>query len=217
MAAGMLLTVPSNLVAGALPRTRPLWTRGKGAELPPCWPGSSGSWSRSSRREACWRSPSPTSPRRWLPRLSFDDRCSAAVSVSARRRVAAFMALDCSASFAGLFRSRWPAPPSWRLLNLPVLLVSAFVSDRVAVAQWGLTRVVAGPASCALRPDDACRWRPNSATIMRSANATAAKPVRPRIGAGDAAGERRGLRAVAVLAGFLRALDPWHRSLRSAC
>jgi O-antigen/teichoic acid export membrane protein len=30
------------------------------------------------------------------------------------------------------------------LLNLPVLLVSAFVSDRVAVAQWGLTRVVAG-------------------------------------------------------------------------
>jgi O-antigen/teichoic acid export membrane protein len=30
------------------------------------------------------------------------------------------------------------------LLNLPVLMVSAFVSDRVAVAQWGLTRVAAG-------------------------------------------------------------------------
>lgn len=30
------------------------------------------------------------------------------------------------------------------LLNLPVLLVSALVSDRLAVAQWGLTRVVAG-------------------------------------------------------------------------
>jgi O-antigen/teichoic acid export membrane protein len=30
------------------------------------------------------------------------------------------------------------------LLNLPVLLVSALVSDRVAVAQWGLTRVIAG-------------------------------------------------------------------------
>ena len=30
------------------------------------------------------------------------------------------------------------------LLNLPVLLVSVFVTDRVAVAQWGLTRVVAG-------------------------------------------------------------------------
>ncbi len=30
------------------------------------------------------------------------------------------------------------------LVNLPVLLVSAFVPDRVAVAQWGLTRVAAG-------------------------------------------------------------------------
>jgi O-antigen/teichoic acid export membrane protein len=30
------------------------------------------------------------------------------------------------------------------LVNLPILMVSAFVSDRVAVAQWGLTRVVAG-------------------------------------------------------------------------
>src|SRR5207245_1601015 len=30
------------------------------------------------------------------------------------------------------------------LINLPVLLVSAFVTDRVAVAQWGLTRVAAG-------------------------------------------------------------------------
>jgi O-antigen/teichoic acid export membrane protein len=32
------------------------------------------------------------------------------------------------------------------LLNLPVLLVSALVIDRVAVAQWGLTRVAAGLA-----------------------------------------------------------------------
>lgn len=30
------------------------------------------------------------------------------------------------------------------LVNLPVLLVSAWVPDRLAVAQWGLTRVVAG-------------------------------------------------------------------------
>src|SRR6202000_3567383 len=30
------------------------------------------------------------------------------------------------------------------LVNLPVLLVSIFVSDRVAVAQWALTRVAAG-------------------------------------------------------------------------
>jgi O-antigen/teichoic acid export membrane protein len=30
------------------------------------------------------------------------------------------------------------------LVNAPVLLVSAFVSERMAVAQWGLTRVIAG-------------------------------------------------------------------------
>ena len=30
------------------------------------------------------------------------------------------------------------------LLNLPVLMISAIVTDRVAVAQWGLTRTVAG-------------------------------------------------------------------------
>jgi O-antigen/teichoic acid export membrane protein len=49
---------------------------------------------------------------------------------------------------AGQFRKAAPfavaAATDLALLNLPVLLVSAFVSDRVAVAQWGLTRVVAG-------------------------------------------------------------------------
>jgi hypothetical protein len=44
------------------------------------------------------------------------------------------------------------------LLNLPVLLVSALVPDRVAVAQWGLTRVAAGLLR-ALRPDDASARR----------------------------------------------------------
>lgn len=64
--------------------------------------------------------------------------------------------------FLGACRRAWP---SWRwslgqfgrgfpfavagatemaLGNAPVLLVSAFVADRVAVAQWGLTRVIAG-------------------------------------------------------------------------
>jgi O-antigen/teichoic acid export membrane protein len=49
---------------------------------------------------------------------------------------------------AGQFRKAAPfavaSAADLVLLNLPVLLVSAFVSDRVAVAQWGLTRVVAG-------------------------------------------------------------------------
>jgi O-antigen/teichoic acid export membrane protein len=74
-----------------------------------------------------------------------------------------FVAFDAPRQFSFLRRSH--ASPSWpwiigqfrnaapfamasatelALLNLPVLLVSAWVSDRVAVAQWGLTRVAAG-------------------------------------------------------------------------
>jgi O-antigen/teichoic acid export membrane protein len=49
---------------------------------------------------------------------------------------------------AGQFRKATPfavaGAAELALLNLPVLLVSAFVVDRVAVAQWGLTRVAAG-------------------------------------------------------------------------
>jgi hypothetical protein len=48
----------------------------------------------------------------------------------------------------GQFRRSFPfaiaASTEVALQNLPVLLVSAFVADRLAVAQWGLTRVVAG-------------------------------------------------------------------------
>ena len=47
----------------------------------------------------------------------------------------------------GQFRSSLPfaiaSGTEIALQNLPLLLVSAFVNDRVAVAQWGLTRVVA--------------------------------------------------------------------------
>ena len=74
-----------------------------------------------------------------------------------------FLAIDAPRLFPVLRRMR--ATHSWRwtvgqfrkaapfgvagaaelaLVNLPVLLVSAFVSDRMAVAQWGLTRIVAG-------------------------------------------------------------------------
>lgn len=76
-----------------------------------------------------------------------------------------FMAIDARRLFPFLRVGRARARVSWRwtagqfrrafpfaiaggteiaLLNLPVLLVSALVVDRVAVAQWGLTRVVAG-------------------------------------------------------------------------
>ncbi len=49
---------------------------------------------------------------------------------------------------SGQFRRAFPfaiaGSTEIALQNLPVLLVSAFVVDRIAVAQWGLTRVVAG-------------------------------------------------------------------------
>jgi O-antigen/teichoic acid export membrane protein len=75
------------------------------------------------------------------------------------------LAIDARRQFPFLAARRRVVPPSWRwslgqfrrafpfavagsteiaLQNLPVLLVSVFVTDRVAVAQWGLTRVVAG-------------------------------------------------------------------------
>jgi O-antigen/teichoic acid export membrane protein len=73
--------------------------------------------------------------------------------------------VDVRRLFPFLASARWNAGLSWRwiagqfrraipfaiagsteiaLQNLPVLLVSAIIIDRVAVAQWGLTRVVAG-------------------------------------------------------------------------
>ena len=73
--------------------------------------------------------------------------------------------IDVRRLFPFLARSRATARRSWRwvtgqfrralpfavasstelaLANLPVLLISAMVTDRVAVAQWGLTRLVAG-------------------------------------------------------------------------
>lgn len=49
---------------------------------------------------------------------------------------------------AGQFRRAFPfavaGSTEIALLNLPVLMVSAIVVDRVAVAQWGLTRIMAG-------------------------------------------------------------------------
>jgi hypothetical protein len=80
--------------------------------------------------------------------------------------VAAYLAfVDPTRLFPFLSKANSAAYPSWRwsigqfrralpfaiagsteiaLQNVPVLLVSALVTDRVAVAQWGLTRVVAG-------------------------------------------------------------------------
>ena len=68
MAAGMLWTVPSNLVA-ALYRARGLYGRAVRCRTPPFSPGNWVSWSPSSRPAACWPSPLLTPPRRWSPRI----------------------------------------------------------------------------------------------------------------------------------------------------
>ncbi|MBR1152659.1 hypothetical protein [Bradyrhizobium sp. JYMT SZCCT0428] len=69
-------------------------------------------------------------------------RCALPVSVLARR------ARHSWSWMFGLFRKAAPfavaGATELALINLPVLLVSALVSDCMAVAQWGLTRIVAG-------------------------------------------------------------------------
>jgi hypothetical protein len=73
------------------------------------------------------------------------------VAIDARRRFPFLRDTGARVSWRwsiGQFRRAFPFAVAGgteiALQNLPVLLVSAFVVDRVAVAQWGLTRVVAG-------------------------------------------------------------------------
>ena len=144
MAAGMLLTLPSGLVAG-LYRARGLYGRA-------VWLQSWGTLvGQVAQLVAIVDDRKPAGRHHRLCRdavvdrdLSSGDRCAAAVSVSARRERAGHSPswIDRPVSQG---HSVWVAGATeLALLNLPVLLVSAFVSDRVAVAQWGLTRVVAG-------------------------------------------------------------------------
>ncbi|WP_426614747.1 hypothetical protein [Bradyrhizobium sp. McL0616] len=60
------------------------------------------------------------------------------------------------------------------LLNLPVLLVSSFVVDRIAVAQWGLTRVIA--------------------TLLRGLCQQVSMPIAPELGHDYAIGDMERLR-----------------------
>ena len=144
MTAGMLLTLPSNLVSG-LYRARGLYGRAVWLQKL----GHAGRAARSIGRDR--RDRKPVGRHHCLcgnagahRGLFSGDRCSPAVSVFARARAAK----HSWPWIIGQFRKAAPfavaGATELALLNLPVLLVSAFVSDRVAVAQWGLTRVVAG-------------------------------------------------------------------------
>jgi O-antigen/teichoic acid export membrane protein len=143
MAAGMLWTVPSNLVA-ALYRARGLYGRAVKVQNAAVLAGQFGQLAAivatgSLLAVTLAYVASQLVATIWLltvdaPRL-FPYLRTERVTLSWRW-------------IAGQFRKAFPfavaGATDLALLNLPILMVSAFVSDRVAVAQWGLTRVVAG-------------------------------------------------------------------------
>jgi O-antigen/teichoic acid export membrane protein len=142
MAAGMLLTLPSGLVT-ALYRARGLYGRAVWLQI-------------------------------WAMLIAQLAQLAAIVSTGSLQSVVIayaatqllftvyLLAFDASRRFAFLRGARARPSPRWiagqfrkaapfavagateLALNVPVLLVSALVEDRMAVAQWGLTRVVAG-------------------------------------------------------------------------
>jgi hypothetical protein len=143
MTAGMLLALPSNLVSG-LYRARGLYGRVVRAQNLAVLAGQVGQLIAIVTTQSLLA-------------------VSLAYAVSQVAVAAYFLVLDAPRLFPFLrsrgvrFGARWvigqfrigipfavASATELALLNLPVLLVSAFVSDRVAVTQWGLTRVVAG-------------------------------------------------------------------------
>jgi hypothetical protein len=143
MTAGMLLTLPSGLVSG-LYRSRGLYGRAVRIQNLGVLAGQLG---------------------QLVAIVATGSLLAVTIAYAAAQVLTAlyFLAIDAPGLFpflrgpgakhswrwiAGQFRRAAPfavaGTTELALLNLPVLLVSAFVSDRVAVAQWGLTRVVAG-------------------------------------------------------------------------
>lgn len=143
MAAGILLTLPSNLVVG-LYRARGLYGRAVWLQ----------NWGTLAGQVA------------QLAAIVLTGSLLAVVVVYVATQILLalyLVAFDERRQFPFLRRAAETPSPRWvieqfrqaapfgiatatelALLNLPVLLVSALVPDRVAVAQWGLTRVAAG-------------------------------------------------------------------------
>jgi len=76
--------------------------------------------------------------------LSYRGRCAQVVSVPAPRWAPPPFLRWSLGQFRRAFPFGVAGATELALVNAPVLLVSAFVSERMAVAQWGLTRVIAG-------------------------------------------------------------------------
>lgn len=143
MAAGMLLTLPSGLVSG-LYRARGLYGRAVRLQNWALLAGQIG---------------------QLVAIAATGSLLAVAIAFAATQVLVAIYLLMFDAPRMFPFLRGASAKPSWSwiagqfrkavpfavagatelaLLNLPLLMVSALVSDRIAVAQWGLTRVVAG-------------------------------------------------------------------------
>lgn len=145
MAGGMLLLLPSNLASG-LYRARGLYGRA--------------AWIQSAAMLTCQVA-------QLVAIVTTGSLTMISLAFIVPQILAAFylQLIDVRRMFPFLANALHAGHPSWRwsfgqfrrafpfavagstetaLQNLPVLLVSAVVVDRVAVAQWGLTRVVAG-------------------------------------------------------------------------
>jgi O-antigen/teichoic acid export membrane protein len=143
MTAGMLLTVPSALVSG-LYRARGLYGRAVRLQNWGVLAGQLG---------------------QLIAIAATGSLLAVSIAYVATQVLTAFyfLAIDVRRLFPFLRGLRAKRSPSWvigqfrraapfavanatelALLNLPMVMVSAFVADRVAVAQWGLTRVIAG-------------------------------------------------------------------------
>jgi O-antigen/teichoic acid export membrane protein len=141
--AGMLLTLPSGLVSG-LYRARGLYGRAVGLQSWGLLAGQLG---------------------QLIAIVATGSLLAVTIAYVATQALTAvyFLAIDAPRLFpflrgvrashswlwiVGQFRKAAPfavaGATDLALLNLPVVLVSVFVTDRMAVAQWGLTRVVAG-------------------------------------------------------------------------
>jgi O-antigen/teichoic acid export membrane protein len=143
MAAGMLLTLPSGLVSG-LYRARGLYGRAVGLQSWGLLAGQIGQLVAIVATGSLLAVTIAYVATQVLMTVYF-------LAIDAPRLFPFLRGARAKHSWAwiiGQFRKAAPfavaGATELALLNLPVLLVSAFVVDRVAVAQWGLTRVVAG-------------------------------------------------------------------------
>lgn len=143
MAAGMLMILPSGLVSG-LYRARRLYGRAVGLQNWAVLAGQIGQVVAIATTGSLLAVAVASVAPQVLVTMYL-------LSVDARRMFPFLRGASAKPSWSwivGQFRKSVPfavaGASELALLNLPVLLVSALVSDRVAVAQWGLTRVAAG-------------------------------------------------------------------------